>query len=134
MLTKTVLASCLAATFSLTAVPSMARTVWVREAPPEARVEPAPGERHGYQWVPGYWDWRGERHVWHPGAWVRERPGHVYMQPKWVQRDGRWTLQPGSWARRDRDHDGIPNGRDRDRDGDGVPNRRDSRPNDPTRQ
>jgi hypothetical protein len=123
MLSKTFLIACVAAACSLTALPSVARTVWVREAPPEVRVEEVPAPRHGYQWVPGYWNWEHRRHVWHPGTWVRARHGYVYMQPTWVQRDGRWVLESGHWRRHNRD-----------RDGDGVPNREDRRPNDPTRQ
>jgi len=121
MLTKIALAASIAALCSMTALPAAARTVWVREAPPEVRVEQAPPERHGYQWVPGYWDWRGHRHVWHTGHWVRERTGYIYEAPTWVQQDGRWTLKQGHYRRHDRD-------------GDGVPNRLDSHPNDPTRK
>jgi hypothetical protein len=121
MLTKTVLTACVAAACSMTALPSVARVVWVREAPPEVRVEPAPSERHGYQWVPGHWEWRNHHYVWHKGTWVRERTGYVYMAPTWVERDGRWYLKSGHWRRHDRD-------------GDGVPNRLDSHPDDPTRK
>ena len=120
MLIKSVLATCIAAACSMTALPSVARTVWVREAPPEVRVEPAPAPRHGYQWAPGYWNWQGHRHVWHHGTWMRERTGHVYTSPTWVQRDNRWEFKPGYWRRGDRDGDGVPNSQDR-------------RPNDPTR-
>ncbi len=125
MLIKTVLAACIAATFSLTALPSMAahtetRTIWVRQAPPEVRVEQVPAARHGYQWVPGYWGYQGRHHVWHSGTWVRERHGHIYVAPTWVEHDGRWQLQRGQWRRHDRDGDGVPNSQDR-------------RPDDPTR-
>jgi hypothetical protein len=128
MLIKTVLATCIAATFSLTALPSMAadmarpRSVWARQGPPELRVEQAPAMRRGFQWVPGYWNWQHQRHVWQAGTWVRERPGYVYAQPNWVEDNGRWNLQAGRWSRR------------LDRDGDGVPNGQDRRPNDPHRR
>src|SRR3546814_2084278 len=72
-----------------------------------------------------HWEWRGNRHEWVGGEWVRERPGYVYSQPAWVQRDGHWFMQPARWSQhggRDRDRDGVPDrlehrGADRDRDG-----------------
>jgi WXXGXW repeat (2 copies) len=108
--------------------------VSINVGPPALRVERMPPPRRGYAWVPGYWDWRGKRHVWVAGNWVRERPGYYYEQPRWVAQNGGWVLQRGHWARGDRDRDGIPNRRDRDRDGDGVPNRYDQRPDNPNRR
>jgi hypothetical protein len=113
MLSKTVLATCVAVACSMTALPSVARTIYVREAPPELRVESVPAARAGHQWVPGYWGYRSNRHVWHPGTWVRERAGYVYRQPTWVERNGRWRQQSGQWSRNDRDGDGVSNSRDR---------------------
>jgi hypothetical protein len=119
----------------------------IRIAPPEPRYERTPRARRGYVWVPGHWDWRGNRHVWVSGTWLRDRPGYVYSQPRWIERDGRWILEQPRWDRRrdgdrdgiadrhdrDRDNDGVSNRRDRDRDGDGVPNSRDARPDNPRR-
>src|SRR5829696_1586910 len=102
----------------------------VRVAPPPPRQEVVPEARRGYLWVPGYWDWRGRRHVWVNGHWERARRGYAYRAPEWVQEGDRWRLRRGAW---DRDRDGIPNRLDRDRDGDGIPNRRDKHPNDPRR-
>ena len=132
MLMKTVLATCVSATLVLAALPSLA-AVWVREAPPEVRVERAPELRPGYQWVPGYWNWQGRRHVWVAGTWVRERAGYVYLPPVWVEDGGRWRMDAGRWSPRDRDRDGVPNGVDRDRDGDGLRNRADRHPDNPRR-
>ncbi|MES2261179.1 MAG: YXWGXW repeat-containing protein [Pseudomonadota bacterium] len=102
---------------------------YVNIAPPPPRHEIVPHPRPGYLWSPGYWEWRGHRHEWITGSWVRERPGYAYSQARWEQRDGRWVREEARWERhngyRDRDHDGIPDHRDRDRDNDGIPNRRD---------
>ena len=95
------------------------------QAPPPPRHEATPRPRRGMAWVPGHWEWRGHRHVWMNGYWVKARPGYHYRPVQWQERDGRWHMQPGGW---DRDGDGIPNRYDRDRDGDGVPNRHDRRP------
>ena len=101
-----------AATFSAGAVAAQTY-VDVRIAPPPPRQEAIPVVRPGYAWVPGYWDWRGQRHVWVNGTWVRERRGYVYAEPRWVERDGHWELRRGQWARGDRDGDGVPNRVDR---------------------
>lgn len=131
-------------------MPAAARVdtvVTINVGPPPPRVEVVPAARRGYNWVPGYWDWRGNRHVWVRGNWVQARQGYYYNQPQWVSQNGRWVLQRGNWARGDRDRDGIPNRydrdrdndgvrnrNDRDRDGDGVPNRVDNRPDNPNRR
>jgi hypothetical protein len=122
-------------------------SVYLDVAPPAPRYEVVPAPRAGYVWQPGYWDWRGDRHYWRKGYWVRERPGYYWHPSRWEQRDGRWFMRQGGWHREryayydgrrgnpygDRDRDGVPNRYDRDRDNDGVPNRADSRPENPYR-
>lgn len=132
----------------------------IRSGPPPARYEATPRARPGYIWAPGYWDWRGDRHAWVRGTWLRVRPGHVYYQPRWQQRNGEWYFEQGYWEQtrraRDRERDGDPdritrrNGapgafnndrnndgiRDRtvaDRDGDGFFNTNDRYPDNPHR-
>lgn len=118
---KTLLATMFAASLGAIAVPASAAVdVYVDIAPPSPRYEVVPAPRRGYTWAPGYWDYRGNRHHWRTGTWVRDRPGYYYQSTQWVERDGRWHMQRGNWSRRDRD-------------GDGVPNRYDSRPNNPNR-
>jgi WXXGXW repeat (2 copies) len=112
-----------------------AQQIIVRIAPPQPRSEPVPPARPGRVWIPGYWDWRGNRHVWVRGRWVSARRGMVWEQDRWVNRNGRWQLQRGRWVRggRDSDGDGLLDREDRDRDGDGVRNNRDAAPNNPNR-
>lgn len=111
-----------AATLGAIAVPATSEAsspvvVSVRVAPPPLRYEVIPALRRGYVWVPGYWDWRGHRHVWVNGVWVRERRGYIYQPHRWEQRGTGWYLNRGRW----------------DRDGDGIPDRRDRHPNNPNR-
>lgn len=103
--------------------------VVIRIPPPAPRYEVVPPPRPGFVWVPGYWAWRGNQHVWIGGTWVAGRPGYVYNHPHWVERNGQWYFTGGHWARHDKDRDGVPNARDSDRDGDGVPNWVDRHPN-----
>lgn len=113
------LATC-AAGFSASAL-ARPTDVDIRVGPPAPRVEVVPAPRRGYVWAPGYWNWRGHRHYWVGGNWVRARRGYVYNQPTWVQEGDRWRFNRGAWARGDRDHDGVPNRFDRHPDN---PNRR----------
>ena len=139
---KLLLGALATASIGVLPLPAAAGDFYVDIAPPASRHEVIPTARPGYVWAPGYWDWRGNRHVWSKGHWERERRGYYFHPHRWEQRDGRWMLQKGRWdreryvARRggDRDHDGVPNRMDRDKDGDGVPNRRDNAPNNPRRQ
>lgn len=120
MMKKILLAAAVAGSMGAVTAPVLSQEIYVRVAPPAPRVEHMPEARRGYNWVPGYWDWRGNRYQWVAGTWVRERPGYVYHSPQWRERNGRWYMERGRWGRGDRD-------------GDGVPNRFDNRPNDPRR-
>ena len=103
---------------TLATLPTAAQAqVYVQVAPPPPRYERAPPPRRGYVWAPGRWEWRGNRHVWINGNYMRARPGYAYRAPAWEQHDNRWEMRRGGW----------------DRDGDGVSNRHDRRPNDPRR-
>ena len=102
MFKKLLFATLVASAVTVAAVMPLpaAAQVYVQVAPPAPRVEVVPAPRRGFAWVPGYWEWRGRRHVWVGGTWVRERPGYAYVSPAWVQRDGRWYFERGRWNRR----------------------------------
>ena len=125
---KMILAALVASSFAAVSLPASAE-VYVNIAPPAPRHEVVPTPRAGYVWVPGYWDWRGNKHVWARGHWERERHGYSFHPHRWVQRDGRWALEKGRW-----DRERVVENRGGDRDHDGVPNRYDSHPNNPNRQ
>ena len=107
----------LSATYATSSEASTPAGISVRIAPPPLRHEIIPVPRRGYVWVPGYWNWRGNRHVWVAGSWVRERRGYIYQPHRWEQRGDRWYFNRGRW----------------DRDGDGIPDHRDRHPNNPYR-
>jgi hypothetical protein len=90
-------------------------------APSPVQYERISRARSGYEWAPGYWDWRGNRREWVSGVWV--------VQYRDSDRDGILDAYD-----RDRDNDGVPNHLDDDRDGDGYRNVRDSFPDDPRRR
>ncbi|MGZ5035431.1 MAG: YXWGXW repeat-containing protein [Usitatibacter sp.] len=101
------------------AAASAAVGIYLDVAPPAPRYEVVPAPRAGYVWAPGFWDWRGGRHVWVRGHWERERHGYHWNPSRWEEHDGRWVLNRGGWdraehlARGDHDHDGVPDRFDR---------------------
>jgi hypothetical protein len=74
---------------------ALARTVIIEIAPPPARVEVVPMQRHGYTWAPGYWGWQRNQHVWVKGHTIRTRSGYAWTP----EVDGRHQFQRGSWTR-----------------------------------
>lgn len=102
MIKKILIAVMFAGSLGVAAPPATAAVnVVIRLEPPPMRYERIPSPRRGYVWAPGYWDWRGQRHVWAQGNWMRERPGYTYNRPGWHQRGGNWEIRRGSWARSD---------------------------------
>ena len=82
--------------------PAFARvevSVVIGVPPPVQMVEVVPVARPGYAWVPGYWAWHLDRHIWIRGQWVVERPGYVWVPDRWVQSGPRWQLHRGYWDR-----------------------------------
>ncbi len=113
---KTLIAVMCAASLGAVSLPMTASAdtrIYFNSAPPEPRHERIPAARKGYIWSPGYWNARGNRHVWQAGHWERSRAGYHRVHPTWVQRDNRWQLERGRWNRGDRDRDGVPNAYDR---------------------
>ena len=64
--------------------------VYVQGPPPPPRYERVPPPRRGYVWAPGHYEYRGNRHVWVRGDYIRARPGYAYRAPEWRDRGGRW--------------------------------------------
>lgn len=84
------------------ASPAFARldvSVVIGVPPPVPMVEVVPVVRPGYVWVPGYWAWHGDRHIWVRGRYVLERPGYVWVPDRWVQSGPQWHLHRGYWDR-----------------------------------
>jgi WXXGXW repeat (2 copies) len=84
--------------------PAFARTIIVEVAPPPARVEVVPVQRHGYTWAPGYWSHPHNQYVWVNGHSMRTRTGYQWTPDRWNQVDGRHQYQAGSWTRGNDSH------------------------------
>lgn len=68
-----------------------------RPAPPAPRHEAIPAARKGYEWAPGYWEWKGKGYTWVKGHWERSRPGYTYRHAEWRQGPKGWELDRGGW-------------------------------------
>lgn len=91
---------CVALGVSAVLIPSIGSArayVDIDVAPPPPREEVVPGPRHGYEWAPGYWEWRHHRHYWTRGHWVRVHRGHHWVAAHWEERNGRWHFEAGHW-------------------------------------
>lgn len=57
----------------------------------------APGPHH--VWVPGYYEWRGNRYKWNRGRWMRPPRGrHVWVPGYWMpERRGGFVYFEGYW-------------------------------------
>jgi len=74
--------------------------VQVGVPPPAPIVEVVPAPRSGYVWVPGYYAWHGDRHIWIRGRYVVERPGYAWVPDRWVQSGSQWRQERGYWEPR----------------------------------
>ena len=86
----------LAAAGAMMSLPASAQTsinLQIGTPPPPVRYEVMPQPRRGYVWVPGHWEWRGNRHVWKAGYFLAARPGYYYQQPTWVQEGGATAMR-----------------------------------------
>jgi WXXGXW repeat (2 copies) len=83
---------------------ALARTIIVEIAPPPARVEVVPVQRHGYTWAPGYWGWQRNQHVWVRGHTMRARTGYAWAPDRWNEVNGRHEFQRGRWTRGSESH------------------------------
>ncbi len=72
--------------------------VLVAPPPPREEVAGAPPSE-GFVWLPGYWNWVGDRHEWVAGRWAAPRPGRHWVAHRWVRQGDGWRLHPGHWER-----------------------------------
>ncbi len=87
-----------AACVALAPVAASAQQI-VMVRPPRAHMEqrgPRPGPNH--QWVPGFQEWRGNRHQWNPGRWEQPpQAGAHWGPPVWAHHGRGWMFTPGRW-------------------------------------
>jgi hypothetical protein len=55
-----------------------------------------PSPRH--VWIPGFYEWRGNQHVWIKGHWdLPPRAGAVWIEPRWEHRSNGYVFIAGFW-------------------------------------
>ena len=97
-LMKMTIIVCFAALIGFTSMNCASRVVYVRKAPPAARVEVRPARPYaGAVWVAGYWRWNGRNYVWTSGHWVKARRGKTFTKGHWKKTPRGWRYVPGHW-------------------------------------
>jgi YXWGXW repeat-containing protein len=71
----------------------------VQTAPPPPLVEVRPQQPPNTVWIPGYWQWSGNRHVWVGGRWSAQKPGMRWQPDHWERRGNQYHLTRGQWTR-----------------------------------
>jgi hypothetical protein len=71
----------------------------VEAPPPQPLVEVRPALPFpGAIWIPGFWNWNGNRHVWVGGRYSARPAGYGWEENRWERRgDGHWVHRPGHW-------------------------------------
>jgi hypothetical protein len=65
--------------------PALAQvSINIQIAPPALRYEPVPMVSPGYVWVPGYWAWHDDRHIWVRGRTIVQRTGYRWEPERWA--------------------------------------------------
>src|SRR5262249_22681704 len=67
----------------------------IEELPPDPKPEGGDA-----QWIPGYWQWDGERNdfVWVSGTWREAPPGRQWVPGSWRKVGDGWQWVSGFWA------------------------------------
>jgi hypothetical protein len=80
------------------AIPAAAQvTFQINIAPPSPMYEVTPVLAPGYIWVPGYWAWNVDRHIWIRGRTIVQRVGYRWEPDRWEQRGQVYYRHPGRW-------------------------------------
>lgn len=82
------------------AAPALAQvTFQILVAPPAPMYEMVPAQAPGYLWLPGYWAWNHDQHIWVRGRSVMQRPGYRWEADRWEQRNNVYYRHAGRWER-----------------------------------
>ncbi len=79
--------------------PPPPQVIEVQMAPPPPIVEVRPNAPPGSVWIPGYWHWNGQRHMWIGGRWSAARAGMRWEPDHWVNTGRGYRMEHGRWAR-----------------------------------
>ena len=88
--------------FAATLMPSFAwaKHIAIDIAPPGLRVEVRPHSPGlGYVWVPGYWNWTGERYAWVGGRYAIPPRGRYWAPEHYRRHHHHWDYYEGHWRR-----------------------------------
>ncbi len=65
-------------------------------APPEHKAE-NPGNKQGYIWIRGNWQWQNSQWEWVNGDWERPKAKHKWRDGRWEASGQTWVWVDGDW-------------------------------------
>jgi len=72
--------------------------IYVQKAPPKAKAEARSKKPNAKAiWVPGHWQWRGNKYVWVSGRWDANPRGKTWVPGHWEKRPRGWVWVSGKW-------------------------------------
>jgi hypothetical protein len=72
--------------------------VYVQKAPPKPKAEVRSKKPSAKAiWVPGHWQWRGNKYVWVSGRWDANPRGRTWVPGHWEKRPRGWVWVSGKW-------------------------------------
>ena len=72
--------------------------IYVQKAPPLVKAEVRPAKPTPKAvWIPGRWQWRGNKYVWVAGYWDKKPRGKGWAVGHWDKRPSGWMWVPGHW-------------------------------------
>jgi len=95
---RIVLLTLFLAVSAMTLAGCAARAVYVGTPPPAARHEVRPGKPFPNAfWIPGHWEWRGNKYVWKSGYWTKAVRGKKWVAGHWSKTPRGYVWIKGHW-------------------------------------
>lgn len=71
--------------------------IYVKTAPPKAKVIVVKKCSPNSIWIKGHWKWNGNRYIWLNGHCTKKRKGHLWIPGHWKKTPRGWKWIPGHW-------------------------------------
>jgi len=98
-MTRRILFTFMLVVFCIGILPACSGGTYVQTAPPEPPQVDRPPQPRGQNvvWVPGHYEWTGNRYVWREGYWIKSKPGKAWIAGRWERTNRGWRWIKGHW-------------------------------------